>query len=552
METVKVGLLVDDLVMPVWVQRMLEAIARESGVEIALVVRNASVRRKQSLMQKAVAEKNSVLISAWRELDKRVFGCGPNASRMVDLTPMLSGTPTIDVTPRKNGFFDYFPEPEIERIAGHGITVFLQLGFRILRGDILKAASCGIWSYRDGVNLDDYNGPAGVWEVLLNKVTTDATLQMYADNAHGGKVLYRSWSATHPFSIHRNSNSHYWKTLSFVPRRLRELKQVGELDFKKRYAEADVIPFSGKDPSGVPDYRTSVKLITALLLKMISRTISKSYLMEQWILLYRFGQADPLPTSISGFKQLIPPKDRFWADPCVIEHDGKHVIFIEELEYSRKVGHLSVIEFDQDRNPVLPPVKILQKPYHLSYPFVFEDNGQLYMIPESQGNGTIELYRCCGFPGEWEFVMNLMENVNAVDTTIWRHDGKYWLFTNLVEHDGASYCDELFLYFSDDLLSSNWRPHPFNPIVSDVRCARPAGKIFESGGQWYRPSQDCSGRYGIAISVQRIELINEEAYRESPATRIDADWDRDITRVHTLSQMGKLTCIDGLKTRKRF
>ena len=274
--------------------------------------------------------------------------------------------------------------------------------------------------------------------------------------------------------------------------------------------------------------------------------------MEQWMLLYHFGEANVLPSAIFRFKQLLPPKDRFWADPCVYEYQGKQVIFIEECEYSNNKGYISVIEFDEENKPVLPPIKILEKPYHLSFPFVFEDKNELYMIPESQENKTVELYKCTDFPVKWEFVMNLMEDSKAVDTVVWQYNDKYWLFTNITENQGASSCDELFLFYADSLLTDNWTAHPQNPIVSDVRCARSAGNIFLHNEQWYRPAQDCGEAYGKAISIQRIDAIDEKTYLEVPVSRIDPDWDEDIIRTHSISQMGTLTCIDGLKKQRKF
>ena len=49
------------------------------------------------------------------------------------------------------------------------------------------------------------------------------------------------------------------------------------------------------------------------------------------------------------FKKIIPPKDRFYADPFLIEFDN-YYIFIEELMYNTKKGHISVIKMDDQGN----------------------------------------------------------------------------------------------------------------------------------------------------------------------------------------------------------
>ncbi len=553
LKKIKVGLLIDSMLMPVWVQEMLESISAMDGIKIVLVIQNAAPRKQTSLLKKIISNKGTLLYSFWRIVDRRIFGVIRDALAPVDLTEQLAGIPSLSVVPEQTRFSDYFSKQDIEKISRYEIDVFIRLGFRVLRGEILNIPSCGIWSYHHGDNQVNRGGPAAVWEVLHNQPTTGSVLQILTEDLDGGKVLYRSWSATDPYSISRNLNNVYWKTVSFVPRMLKQLKRMGTDEFMKCYDQPEKIPFIYHDPLyGKPDNKTAARLLTKLVIKIVSRMLWRLHSMEQWMLLYSVSEEDTFPTAVFRFKQLLPPKDRFWADPCVFQYQGKRVIFIEECECSDNKGYLSVIEFDHNNTPQLPPVKILKKSYHLSFPFVFEDHDDLYLIPESQENKTIEIYRCRRFPDQWDFVMNLMENVRAVDSVIWKYENKYWLFTNIVENRGASACDELFLYSSDNLLSQEWQAHPANPIVSDVRCARSAGKIFQFQGQWYRPAQDCSGVYGKAISIQRIEMIDEINYSETAVSRIEPGWDDEILRTHSFSQMGQLACLDGLKKRTKF
>src|SRR5690606_4215327 len=124
--------------------------------------------------------------------------------------------------------------------------------------------------------------------------------------------------------------------------------------------------------------------------------------------------------------------DRYWADPFVVTRGGKHYVFIEEVMRTTDKGHISVMVAEASGRFEAPRT-VLERDYHLSYPCLFEDEGTLYMVPESSANRSVELYRCIGFPDRWEFVCNLLENVYAVDPTLLRHDGKWWLFANVVE-----------------------------------------------------------------------------------------------------------------------
>jgi hypothetical protein len=173
------------------------------------------------------------------------------------------------------------------------------------------------------------------------------------------------------------------------------------------------------------------------------------------------------------------------------------------------------------------------------------------MIPESGDNRTVELYRCVEFPTKWEFVEYLMEDVAAFDATVLRWGDRWWLFANIVENPGASPWDELFLFHSESLVGGTWTPHRLNPIVSDVRRARPAGAVIVHERALYRPSQDCSVRYGYAVNLNRITRLSADEYEETNVSSIVPD-DRRISGVHTYARAGRLTAIDALQPRLRF
>ena len=175
------------------------------------------------------------------------------------------------------------------------------------------------------------------------------------------------------------------------------------------------------------------------------------------------------------------------------------------------------------------------------------------MIPESSQNKTIELYKCISFPNEWEFSKNIMSDISAVDTTLFYYNSKWWLFTSLDE-SGKSLerSTELFLFFSEDLFSDEWIKHPCNPVVSDIRVARPAGKIFVQGDKIYRPSQDCSQRYGKGFNLNQITVLSESDYAETLISRVEPGWDKTLRGTHTFNSDEELTVIDAYSYRMRF
>jgi hypothetical protein len=175
------------------------------------------------------------------------------------------------------------------------------------------------------------------------------------------------------------------------------------------------------------------------------------------------------------------------------------------------------------------------------------------MIPESVHDSGVDLYRATRFPYEWEHHARLLDGVRAVDATLFEADGRWWMFTNIAQRGAAAWSDwneELHLFHAPTPLGP-WTPHRRNPVKSDVRSSRPAGKLFRLDGALYRPSQDCSERYGCAITVNRVERLDADEFREVEVSRIEPRWSPELVGTHTLNHADGLTVIDG-RERQRW
>jgi hypothetical protein len=131
---------------------------------------------------------------------------------------------------------------------------------------------------------------------------------------------------------------------------------------------------------------------------------------------------------------------------------------------------------------------------------------------------------------------------------LFEHEGTWWMFTNVVEHKGASSWDELCLFYAESPTSSVWQAHPMNPIVSDVRYARPSGKLFIKSGRIYRPSQNSSHRYGYGLNINEVLQLTKTSYREKLVNSFKPDWDRSVRALHTYSHVDDLIFIDAICT----
>jgi hypothetical protein len=167
------------------------------------------------------------------------------------------------------------------------------------------------------------------------------------------------------------------------------------------------------------------------------------------------------------------------------------------------------------------------------------------MIPETQNARGINLYKCTDFPLEWKHQATLIDSINAVDSTLFSYKNKWWLFTNIADPAGSSLNDELYIFYADSPESCAWKSHPLNPVISDIKKARPAGKLFEQYGKLYRPSQCCTPRYGYGIKINEIISLNEKEYEEKEIAFIEPKWDNSLLGVHTFSHEKRLTMVDG-------
>ena len=164
------------------------------------------------------------------------------------------------------------------------------------------------------------------------------------------------------------------------------------------------------------------------------------------------------------------------------------------------------------------------------------------MVPETMSVQAIQLYRSVEFPTRWEYVQDLLSGIKAVDTTICEHAGHWFLFTGVSEAGGSSW-DELFLFVADTPLGP-WVPHPMNPIVSDVRSARPGGPLFRRDGVLYRPGQNSAKCYGHSLAVFEVTELTPDRYAERLAYRIEPDWLPNIYGCHTITMADDLMALD--------
>lgn len=503
-----------------WVAQLLDRIDACSFAEIVGFVRSAAAPPQPG---------PSMLYRVYCRLDARRFAVGADPTDEIDLADRLERAPTLELR-----------GDAVDELEGWDLDVMLNFGLEDIPRVIVDCARHGVWSCHYG-DRDSYaGGPPLFWEIYDGAPVSGSVLQRIAPGSHAVEPIYRSFSATDPVSLHRSRTRIYSKTAEFPLRKLRDLHRGGDLALGPQHAGAARSP----QIRGMPSNRQMLRFGRRVGARVARQKLRKAVAREQWFIAYR-RRGDRLPAgrTFEGATLLVPPRDRFYADPCVVDRDGRSYLFFEDFDFARQKGVVSCSRLDPNGDVTRPEV-VLERPYHLSYPFVFFVGEDAFMLPETAANGAIELYRAVSFPNDWAFEAVLVSDVRAVDPTLIEHEGRFWMFANIAVK-GASTNDELFL-FSARSVEGRWEPHAWNPVVSDVRRARPAGRPFrDASGTLIRPSQDCSSLYGSAVVFNRIDELSATGYRETPIGRLEPGWERFNLGTHTYATSETWEAVDG-------
>lgn len=503
---IRLGLVVDSLNVSAWIHRLIQKIQTLDFVDIALIVDSAT------------QPSPSPIFDSYLRLERGLLGGLANPLALSSLTETLPNVPILH-------------SDEIQKL--HSLRVDILVNFCSHGPPLSSFISTWTWS--------NITSTAGFHEVLEASPVTECTLIAILPNGETKLIRFASF-ATDLLSAARNQNHYFIKAGSTLLWGLKKLNLEGEQTF---FAGLEI--FHREEAKDAKNF--GVREVAKLILSQARRRIAKALRPrdETWVLLAA-KRTDRLVADFSASPPIVAPRGAYWADPMLIEREGRVYVFAEEFVEQTKRGRIVCLTLDNEGR-VESRQLALERPYHLSYPFILEHKGEAYMIPETAEHRAVELYHCTRWPDRWEFAHNLISDIYAVDSTLLNHAGRWWLFANVKTEAGASSWDELHLFFADDPLSTKWTPHPLNPIISDVSNARPAGPIFIYEGALYRPAQDCSSRYGYAVNLNRIDTLTETSYAETRVQTILPR--RDLLATHTLSHAGGWEFMDGVTRIKK-
>lgn len=245
----------------------------------------------------------------------------------------------------------------------------------------------------------------------------------------------------------------------------------------------------------------------------------------------------------------LPPMGsfRFIADPFGLWRDGRLHVFVEGYDYRTRRGWIEAMVLGP-RFEVEDRRTVLTEPWHLSYPFVFEADGETWMLPEASRSGQLTLYRAIEFPWRWEPAQRIVLDCVPVDATPLHHAGRWWLFYTSGDREEHK-MTALHVAWAERL-NGPWTPHPLNPVRVDAGSARPGGTPVVSDDAVWLPVQDCRRTYGGAIRPLRIATLTPDAFDAGPGAAITAPaaCAPFAEGLHTLSGAGPVTLVDMKRT----
>jgi hypothetical protein len=539
--TLRFGIMCRGARFSAWQAHCIRELLAVKGVEPALLIVDPEGDPGPA-HRSAVARLTSPT-AAWNLYQRLCVKGKLESEHPVELEKEFAGVPRLQCPAERRGkYAQYFSASDVAAIRAYDLDFILRFAYNIIRGDILSAARYGVWSYHHD-DLDKIRGqPACLWEILLYDPVTGVTLQRLTEGLDSGVVLKKSYFQTVRKSYPRSRDAAFLDSTDLPARVCRDLL-AGRGDYVS----------SAPSRTTAPIYRTPTNLQTlGLWARLTGNAIADAF---GWLFRHRQWGVGIVDGPIHAFLapeykpkvRWLPPSSRryFLADPFGVRRGSTTTIIAEEFDHAEQLGRLVAVEWPDGKDPAIRR-GILDLRVHASYPYLIEHEGDIYCVPEISASGEVALFRAREFPSRWEKVATLVRGVEALDPSLVRHQGHWWMFYGVGGRRGAVHLCAMHA----PALAGPWEPHAANPLKTDVRSTRPGGTIFVHQGTLYRPAQDGTRGYGWAISINRVTRLSPSEFEEEVASVVRADRDGPYPAgLHTLSSVGDLTLIDGQRAR---
>lgn len=265
-----------------------------------------------------------------------------------------------------------------------------------------------------------------------------------------------------------------------------------------------------------------------VVIEMLFNKFKKLFIGGEWGIVYKTLEEDE-------YHIINLPKGQWAADPMLFEYNGVHYLFAEIYDNKKEKAGIGYFIFENDI-PIFKGI-VIENDYHMSYPCVFEFDNNLYMIPESSANNSVELYKAVHFPDKWKKKCVLIKGYNYVDTTVFKRNGLYFL---TYEKNKSGW---YLKYFGLDL--KNNVATELSKYFYKNNVGRPAGYLIKKDNSFLRPAQDCSNKYGESIIFYDVSSF--DPYKEKIVRKLsvsDLKLPIKAQRIHTYCEDSRFCVAD--------
>jgi hypothetical protein len=534
MSKLRIGLLLDRMEVDKYVLDLLNWARQQDNLEVAaMIVRRASPGERRGLADFAASLGLRAVLAVERLL-LRAFKAHRSHLACWALPAAAPGVPLLTVAPGGAAGAPGAAAADLAAIAAHGLDLLVHCG-PVQSGPSLDGAA------RLGAITLDFHGkrgsraaPPGFWEACQKAHKTEFEIAHLGAYGTPARVLV-SGSFPTKFFFLLNQAHLYSKATGQLKSMLKTIAATRCVPAMERSR-----PYSGPYLAQ-PGMLQSLGYLARLAARLAAKGFYRAFNIQQ-----KWGisciHSNWKNAALWNSTRISAPRGHFWADPFVCSHNGKTYCFVEDYVYKTRRGHISVLEIIDGGARLLGDC--IKEDFHLSFPFLFRHEGQLYMCPESSEARQIRMYRCKNFPLEWELCAVPMDGVSAADSMFFEHGGKWWMLTNIDRSGLNDHCSELCLFYASSPFDQDWTAHPQNPLRIDADGGRNAGLILEDNRMFRAAQRQGFDQYGKGLALYEIVALDEEVYVERLVSQIDCSYRSGLLGSHHVSTTGKITVFD--------
>ncbi len=532
----RIGLIIEEFQsLPNWQLRIIDAIRKHSRLEIGLVIQD--LRPPKS---KCGSKIGTFLLETQIKIEKNFFFKPAETVNKAKIIHELKaqGVPSLKMNSLRGAPNLEYQDMEVLKNAH--LDALVNLSSQKIEEEIVQLFPFGMLTLRHNKDVLGNSLPYSFWELLKRSSTLEVIIEQTQYNSRTEIVLDRAFFNPH-WSVVRSDNIILEGSVSLFMKTLENLS-------KRSSHERVNVPESLSKQNGIGlidvsryclrfYFRLFQKFSEAIYVKIFG------WHYQCWTLF--IGQGSFLESDLFKLKPMKLPKNEFWADPFLFKNKRNTYVFFETYCYKAKKGKISCGLLENGK--LINVQDVLERDYHLSYPFIFEDNGEIYLMPETVENKRLEVYKCVRFPDSWELYTTAFEGEMVADAFFYRDfSNQNWLFVNKKPIESLPLNTELYIYRVDSVKLEVLEPHAQNPVIIDSRVARNGGAIFHYQGKVYRPSQrNIDGVYGKALNINKVLELSIDKYEEENYRIFEADNSKGLISMHHLHQLDNMFIFDA-------